>query len=94
MRIEGVRQVGLTRHCRGLKRLWSRESKDNPLPLDFGLLEIDQKTDGEAGSSEVIEALRGVLAGEPLRTFQLDHQLVFDEDVGKVFSDRVDLVAY
>jgi len=86
--------VCLTRHCWGLQRLWSRESKDNTLPLDFGLLEIDQKTDGEAGGSEVIEALRGVLAGEPLRTVQLDHQHVFDEDVGKVFSDGVALVAY
>ena len=65
---------------------------DNALPLDFGLLEIDEKTDGPAGGSQIVETLRGVLAGEPLHTFQLDHQYVFDEQVGKVFSHRLTLV--
>ena len=33
---------------------------DDALPLDFGLLEIDRKTEGPAGGSQVVEALRGV----------------------------------
>ena len=65
---------------------------DDALPLDFGLLEIDEKTDGPAGGSQIVETLRGVLAGEPLHTFQLDHQHALDEQVGKVFSHRLTLV--
>ena len=65
---------------------------DDTLPLDLGLLEIDEKTNGPAGGSQIVETLRCVLAGEPFHTFQLDHQHVFDEQIGKVFSDRVTLV--
>ena len=64
----------------------------DPLPLDFGLLEIDEKTNGPAGGSQIVDTLRGVLAGQPFHTFQLDHQQVFDEQIGKVLSDRVTLV--
>jgi hypothetical protein len=31
--------------------------------------------------------LRGVFAGEPLGAFQLDHEDVFDENIGKIFAD-------
>ena len=65
---------------------------DDTLPLDLGLLEIDEKTNGPAGGSQIVETLRCVLAGEPFHRFQLDHQHVFDEQIGKVFSDRVTLV--
>jgi hypothetical protein len=34
-----------------------------------------------------------VFAGEALDTFQLDHEHVFDEDIGKVFSNVVALVS-
>jgi hypothetical protein len=37
--------------------------------------------------------LRGVLARKALYTFQFDHEYVFDEDIGEVFSDAVILVA-
>ena len=67
---------------------------DDTLPLDFGLLEIDEKTEGPAGGSQIVETLRGVFVGEALHTFQLDHQHVFDEDISTVFSDRVALVGY
>ena len=67
---------------------------DDPLPLDFGLLEIDQKTEGPAGGSQIVEALRGVLVGEALHTFQLDHQHVFHEEIREEFSDVVALVGY
>src|ERR1017187_5407910 len=65
---------------------------DDTLPLDFGLVEIDEKTDGPTGGSQVVDTLRGVLTGQPFHTFQLDHQHVFDEQIGKVLSDRVTLV--
>jgi hypothetical protein len=71
-------------------RIW--KPMDDTLPLDFRLLEIDQKTDGLAGGSQIVDTLRGVLAGQPFHTFQLDHQHVFDEQIGKVLSDRVTLV--
>ena len=65
---------------------------DDTLPLDFRLLEIDEKTDGAAGGSQIVETLRSVLAGEPIHTFQLDHQHVFDEEIRKVLAGRVALV--
>ena len=64
---------------------------DDALPLDLGRLEIDGKTDGLAGGSQIVETLRGVLAGEPLPTLQFDHQHAFDKEIGKVFSHRVAL---
>ena len=82
----------LPRHGRGLKLFGNRKSMDDALPLDLGLLEIDEKTDGLAGGSQIVETLRGVLAGEPLHTFQLDRQHAFDEEIGKVFSHRVPLL--
>ena len=33
-----------------------------------------------------------MLIGETVHTFQLDHQYVFDEEVGKILSDRVAFV--
>jgi hypothetical protein len=65
---------------------------DDTFPLDCGLLEIDEKTNGPAGGSQRVEKLRGVLAAEPFHTFQLDHQHIFDEQIGKVISDRVTLI--
>ncbi len=35
----------------------------------------------------IIETLCGVLACETLNAFQLDHQNVFDNEIGTVFSD-------
>ena len=65
---------------------------DDTLPLDFRLLEIEEKTDGPAGGSQIVETLRSVLAGEPIHTFQFDYQHVSDEEIRKVFSGRVALV--
>ena len=64
---------------------------DDTLPLDFRLLEIDEKTDGPAEGSQIVDTLLGVLAGQPFHRFQLDHQHFFDEQIGKVLSDRVTL---
>ena len=71
-------------------RIW--KPMDDTLPLDFRLLEIDEKTDGPAGGSQIGDTLRGVLAGQPFHTFQLDHQHVFNEQIGKVLSERITLV--
>ena len=60
---------------------------DDTLPLDFRLLEIDEKTDGPAEDSQIVDTLRGVLAGQPFHTFQLDHQHILDEDIGEIFPD-------
>jgi hypothetical protein len=65
---------------------------DDTLPLDFRLLEIDEKTDGPAEGSQIVDTLLGVLAGQPFHTFRLDPQHVFDEQIGKVLSGRVTLV--
>src|ERR1035437_6687497 len=82
----------LPRHGRRLKRFANPKPLDDTLPLDFRLLEIAQKTDGPAGDSLVVETLRSVLAGEPIYTFQLDDQHVFDEEICTVLSGRVAFV--
>src|ERR1039457_5503589 len=79
-------------HGRRLKRFANPKPLDDTLPLDFWLLGIDRKTDGPAGDSLVVETLRSVLAGEPIYTFQLDDQHVFDEEICKVLSGRVAFV--
>jgi hypothetical protein len=35
-----------------------------------------------------------VFVRQALDTFQLDHQHIFDEDIGKVFSDAVAFAGY
>jgi hypothetical protein len=65
---------------------------DDTPPLDFRLLEIDEKADGPAGGWQIVDSLRGVLAGQLFHTFQLDRQHVLDEQIGKLLSDRVTLV--
>jgi hypothetical protein len=66
--------------------------EDDTPPLDFGLLEIHEKTEGQTGGSQVVKTLRRVFVGEAFRTFQLHHQRVFDKEIGKILSDRVALV--
>ena len=60
---------------------------NDALPLDPGLLEIDEKTNGPAGSSQIIETLRGMFVGKTLYALQLDNQYVFDQNIRKIFSD-------
>jgi len=54
----------LPRHGRRLKLFGNRKSMDDALPLDFGILEIDEKTDGPAGGSQIVETLRAVCSPE------------------------------
>jgi hypothetical protein len=58
-------------------------------PFDCWFLEIGEKTQGSAGSAQIVETLCGVFVGETLHTFQLDDQHIFDEQVGKVFSPPI-----
>ena len=60
---------------------------NDTFPLDFGFLEVDQKTQAEAGGAQIVEALRGVVIGETIHAFQLDHQYVLDEDICKILSN-------
>src|SRR5450432_1362616 len=78
--------------------MWSadcgRKPEDDTLPLDFGLLEIDEYTKSPAGGSQIVETLGGVFVSQALDTFQFHHQHVFDKYIGKVFSNGVALVGY
>jgi hypothetical protein len=65
---------------------------DDPPPLDFRPLEVDQKTNRPTRGAQIVETLRGVFASKAFYTFQLDHENVLDQDVSEVFSDRVALV--
>ena len=65
------------------------KSLDDTLPLDSGILEIDEEAQAQTGGPQIIEALRGVLIRETIHALQLDHQFILHEDVGKVHSDRV-----
>ena len=55
-------------------------------------MKVDEKTNRPAGSAEIVQALCDVLIAEPLSTFQLDYEQVFDQDVGELFTDIVALV--
>jgi len=57
-----------------------------------GFLEIDKQAQSLARGSQVVETLRGVFAGEPCGTSQLDHQYIFHEDIGKVLSHAMALM--
>ena len=64
---------------------------DNPLPLNLRPLEIHQQAEPAAGSSQVVEALRGVLVREVFDALQLNHQDVLHQDVGTVFPNALAL---
>ena len=44
------------------------KAEDDTPPLDFGLLEIYEKTEGQAGGSQVVKTLRRVFVGEAFGT--------------------------
>jgi hypothetical protein len=67
---------------------------NNSLPFDFGSLEIHQQTKRYAGRFQIVEALRGMLAGETLHAFKFDYQHTLDEQVGNVLADGVAFVSY
>jgi hypothetical protein len=56
---------------------------------NFGPLEIDEKTERSARSSQIVETLRGLFVSKALDTLQFDYQYVVDENVSEVFSDAV-----
>ena len=66
---------------------------NDPLPFNFRPLEIDQKTQAPPGCSEIIQALRRMLGGEPIHTLQLDNEFSLDQQVGEILSNNLALVA-
>ena len=65
---------------------------DDSLPLDIGLLEVDQKGQAQAGGLEIVDALRQVFVGETICAFELDEDAVLDQKVGQVFADTLALI--
>jgi hypothetical protein len=78
------------------KTLWNSwlELVNHALPLDFGALEVDEQADGEAGGTEIIETLGGVVRGEVIDTFQFKYAAIFNKDVGEIVANVVPLVGY
>ena len=62
---------------------WVGKAKNDSLPLDFGLLGIDEKAQGAAGGSQIVETLGCVFIGQTFGTFQLHHQRVLDRRSAK-----------
>jgi hypothetical protein len=60
---------------------------DHSLPFNGWPAKINQETEALARGAQVVQALGGMLARQAFDAFQLDHQYVFDKDVGIVFSD-------
>ena len=70
------------------------KSKNDSLPLDFGLLEIDEKTHSPARGPQIVETLGGVLVGKAFGTFQFHHQRVVDKEIRVILSHRMPLIDY
>jgi hypothetical protein len=68
----------------------------NPRTIRFlstlGFWKLTSRQGVRLGGSQIVETLGGVFVSQALDTFQLDHQHIFDEDIGKVFSDGVAFV--
>ena len=79
---------GRRKRFRNLKAIY------DALPYGFGFLEIDKQTEGKAGSSQLVDALRDVFVGEAADTFQF-LALGSDSTKGEFFKKRafVDLPA-
>lgn len=50
------------------------ESLDDPPPFDFGILEVDQKTQAQSGGAQIVQTLRGVLVGQTFHALQFNGQ--------------------
>lgn len=66
--------------------------QDDALPFDSRALEIDEQADGAAGGAEIVNALGGVLTGQPVDALQFDEQDVLNQDIGEVVADRTGFV--
>ena len=75
-------------------QLREREIINDPPPVYFGFLEVDEKAYGSVRSAEVIETLCGVFVRKALGAFQFDNENVFDQDVGEVFTYWMAFVGY
>jgi hypothetical protein len=57
-------------------------------------LEIDQEAESQAGGSEVVGALGGMLAGKAIYAFQFYQKLICDYDIRYVISYGVAFIGY
>lgn len=62
-------------------------SADEAFEFDAWFLEVDEKSDTNTGSLEIVDALRSVLWRECFTAFQLDQQTALHNDVGDVLAD-------
>ncbi len=62
---------------------------DHPSPLEFGLLEVQEEGDIQAGDAQVTQHLGDVRIGERGDDFWVGDDRPIDDDVGDQFSDPV-----
>ena len=62
-------------------------------PLDLRFAEINEQTHCSSRGLQVVQTLRCVLLREMFDTFQLDHEHVFDENIGEVFTDASSFIS-
>ena len=67
-----------TQQKRSLGRLGGLKPIHDTLPPDFGLVEIDKKTNRPTGGFQVVKTLGDMFVGKALDTFQFQHQDIFD----------------
>jgi hypothetical protein len=60
--------------------------EEDALPFHLGSLEVDQESDAEARSFQVIDPLRHMLISEAVNAFQFDDELFLNHQIGRVFS--------
>lgn len=68
--------------------------KNDSLPFDFGLLEVDQEAERPIGSFQIVEALGYVFGSETVYAFQYDEECILDEKVGVVVAYGLAFVDY
>src|SRR5437016_750932 len=66
---------------------WRCSPVDNPLPLEFRPLKVNEQRQSKTGSLEVIDALSNVLVCKTVNAFQFDQDLARHQQVSNVVAD-------
>ena len=61
--------------------------QDNAFPFEFGVFEIEDEADLEAGDAEVIEHLTEFVVGDAVDDLGVHHHLAIGDEVGNVLGD-------
>jgi deoxyribonuclease-4 len=85
------------RNVERLKSLAANEREclkvvDDSLPFEFWLLEVEQQRYRFSGGFEVVDALGHVFLPEVFGALQLHHKLLFYNEIGDVFANRLSFV--